>query len=94
MDISKELNSINLDKEDSDRLKGIGSSELYKARELVQLKVDSHLNQLKAVIDEYYNDIKSQLNSEKVDVRYSEDTINGLEQKITEKYALIETLRS
>lgn len=53
MEISKDLYSISVDKEEPDKLRGISSSELHKAREHVQMKVDSNLNQLKSVIDDF-----------------------------------------
>jgi len=67
MEISDELMAISVDKEEPDKLKGISISELKQATERVQMKVDNNFNQLKSVIDEYYNDIKILINSEKVD---------------------------
>lgn len=95
MDISKDLLAISVDKEEPDKLKGISASELFQAKERVQLKVDKNFNQLKSVIDEYYNDIKILINSEKIDqIKYSDEIINTIEEKIREKHEIIDKIRS
>jgi len=59
MKISQDLQSIRVDKAEPDRLCGISASELHKAKEHVQLKIDTNLNLLRSVIDQYYNELKS-----------------------------------
>jgi len=52
MDISKDLCSIRVEREETDMLRGISAQDLKKAEDHINLKVDSCLNQLKSVIDE------------------------------------------
>jgi len=52
MIISNDLQSIRVDKGEPERLCGISQSELHKAKDHVQLKIDSNLNHLRSVIDE------------------------------------------
>jgi len=52
MDISKDLCSIRVEREETDMLRGISALDLKKAEDHINMKVDSCLNQLKSVIDE------------------------------------------
>jgi hypothetical protein len=52
MNISNDLQSIRVDKGEPEKLCGINASELHKAKEHVQLKIDTNLNHLRSVINE------------------------------------------
>jgi len=52
MKISQDLQTIRVDKGEPDKICGISASELHKAKEHVQLKIDTNLNLLRSVIDE------------------------------------------
>lgn len=94
MDISKDLCSIRVEREETDMLRGISAQDLKKAEDHINLKVDSCLNQLKSVIDELYNDIKTQLYSDKNnDIGKYSHEIGVIEDKIHEKWAVIDKLR-